>query len=856
MNRLSFGSIRVRLILLVVVAIIPSLAIILLTGQESRRFSANSAQNDAMQLAVVASGNQDLLVETSRQMLAGLASLPELRREDSRTCSALFTNLLNQYKQYNNIIVVKPNGDLWCSGIPAGGSTNYADRGWFTEVMRTRGFVIGDYVMGRITKKPQTLICYPIIAVGGKVHKIIVAGFNLDWLNQFVAKTKLPPGAVLTVIDRNFTVLTQTLEPDKWVGQTVKQAPIVNAILTKKQGTLETIGIDGIKRLYAFAPLGTRTNGSVYVFIGIPASVAYAEANRILLRNLIALGLAAVLAFIVAWVGGNLFLLRRINTLLHTAKRLEDGDLSARTGITYGPGELSGLARAFDRMAESLEHDITERKQAEEALRSSEEEARRLAKENEVIAEIGRIITSSLNIDEVYERFAEEVRKLISLDRITINIVNPRNNTAITAYVSGTELPHRKKGSIYPLSSTFTEEVRRTHTSLLINEENYKNYLDRFPGLVPNVQAGFRSLMVVPLISKDVVIGVLQFRHTKLSTYSEKDLKLAERMGFQIAGAIANAQLFLERKQAEEALKESEKKYCDLYENAPDMYYSVDSATRTISECNETFLRITGFSKAEVIGRPIFELFDAGSVDDAKKSFKQFQAAGELRDVERRVMCKDGRIIHVSLNVSAIKNKDGNITHSRAIWRDITKRKEQEEMIRALSITDQLTGLYNRRGFMALAEQQLRVAERTKNGLLLLYADMDGLKKINDKLGHKSGDEAIVEVANVLREVFRKMDIIARMGGDEFAVLAPEASLEYGDMIKNRLQNQLNIHNSLAGRDYTLSLSIGTVYHDPATPSSLDDLISRADSLMYEQKRRKAPSESQEGKICETHLSR
>jgi two-component system cell cycle response regulator len=131
---------------------------------------------------------------------------------------------------------------------------------------------------------------------------------------------------------------------------------------------------------------------------------------------------------------------------------------------------------------------------------------------------------------------------------------------------------------------------------------------------------------------------------------------------------------------------------------------------------------------------------------------------------------------------------------------------------------------------------------------MLLFADVDGMKQINDKLGHKSGDDAIVEAANVLQQVFRKMDIIARMGGDEFAVLAPEVSLAYADMIKHRLQDQLNIHNLCTGRDYHLSLSIGMIYHDPASPSSLDELISRADSLMYEQKRRKKSLAAQDGR--------
>lgn len=302
-----------------------------------------------------------------------------------------------------------------------------------------------------------------------------------------------------------------------------------------------------------------------------------------------------------------------------------------------------------------------------------------------------------------------------------------------------------------------------------------------------------------------------------------------------------------ERKRAVEALQESQAKYYDLYDNAPDMYYSLDLSTGVIKECNKAFVRTTGYRKEELIGRPIFELYDANSANDAKEDLQNFPVAGEIRNAERKVRCKNGRIMDVSLNVSAIRSKDGTITHSRSLWRDITERKEYEAAIRALSITDPLTNLYNRRGFMTLAEQQLRIAERTKSCLLLLYADLDGLKQINDTLGHKSGDEALVETAHVLREVFRKMDIIARMGGDEFAVLAPEASLKHSDIIKNRLKDELNQRNAGKGHPFNISMSVGITDYEPAHPLSLDELISRADSLMYEQKRRKPPKTCQEG---------
>jgi PAS domain S-box-containing protein len=211
-------------------------------------------------------------------------------------------------------------------------------------------------------------------------------------------------------------------------------------------------------------------------------------------------------------------------------------------------------------IATVIAHDITERKRAEEAVIESEKAARQLAKENELIAEIGKIISSTLDIDKVYERFAEEVRKFIPIDRISINLINPKDNTGTNAYISGTELPRRKKGDYYPIAFTVTEGVSRARGSVLVNEENYKYSLDRFPGSAEIFQGGIRSLMATPLISKDKVIGAVHYGSAKPNLYSDKELKLAERVSYQIAGAIANAQLYRERKQAEEERRSMEER--------------------------------------------------------------------------------------------------------------------------------------------------------------------------------------------------------------------------------------------------------------------------------------------------------
>jgi len=195
--------------------------------------------------------------------------------------------------------------------------------------------------------------------------------------------------------------------------------------------------------------------------------------------------------------------------------------------------------------------DISGRKKAEEMLRRSEEEARRLARENEVMAEIGRIISSTLNIDEVYESFTEEVKKIISFDRIVINMIDTEKNTVRNVYIAGEEIRNRNVKDIYPLEGSGCMEMVRTKSTFLVQAEDFNEYKDRFPMLLSTFQSGFRSIMNVPLFSKGKIIGGLLLRSRKPNAYTVKDVKLAERVASQIAGAVANAQLYAERIQAE-----------------------------------------------------------------------------------------------------------------------------------------------------------------------------------------------------------------------------------------------------------------------------------------------------------------
>ena len=212
---------------------------------------------------------------------------------------------------------------------------------------------------------------------------------------------------------------------------------------------------------------------------------------------------------------------------------------------------------------------------------------------------------------------------------------------------------------------------------------------------------------------------------------------------------------------------------------------------------------------------------------------------------EYRIADAAGEMHWVRDFTHAVRSADGEVEAYEGYVIDITpqKRAEQalrqrEEQLRMLSLSDELTGLYNRRGFFALGEQAMRVARRRSNGLGVISVDIDGLKAVNDRFGHEQGDETLRAVADIIRASIRESDVAGRVGGDEFIVLAEDGPTMTGELVA-RLQRRAERYDGKTGRPVRLSLSIGAVDWEAGEQVTLQELIERASQRMHDVKRTK-----------------
>jgi PAS domain S-box-containing protein len=747
-SRAFLSGLRGRLILLVVLAALPAFALSYYTSRKDRQVQVADVLENTVRLARVVANDQERIIEGTRQILADLSAIPEIRAGDPVRARLLFGLLMKQWHGYASFVLLDPDGQVVVSQPRAERPLDMAAQSWFRRALDTRQFVVGEYQVGRITGKQVVVAAWPILA-DGRVISVIAAALDLEWLNQIASSAQLPAGSVLVLVDRRGSIVARFPAAPEWIGRELPESGLVERIRAHAEGSLDLKGTDGAERVYAFTPVRGRLDTGLRLVIGVPRATAYGAIEQRQSRQLFVLLLVASLTLALSWIGAERLVLRRVASLLEATRKLAAGDPAARTSLPYGQGELSDLARAFDEMAGAIQAREAERQRAEQALRESEDRFRGFMENTPALASIkdetGRCLYANAAFERYFglrregwfgrtdeemwpgqpatERFRRNDLRVLATNEPqqfleTITLPDGRAAHWMTVKFPLTDGSGRRLVGGVSVDLT---EWRRTQAALARSERRYEQLVEqawdaimifdgewriRAANSAACAMTGYSREELLAarldqlLVPDDLAAHLLNTEELRAGALivSERRARrkdgttfLVEVTARQQDGGPVQAIIrdVTSRRAAEQALRESEERYRLLYQYLPLAYQSL-AQDGTIVEVNEAWLALTGLTRSQALGARFDVLLQPDSQLRFLESLARVSRAGEVHDVEVVLRRADRTPVTLSMDFREGGNERSR-SHVHCVLHDVTasrtaaaRLRESEERYRSL----------------------------------------------------------------------------------------------------------------------------------------------------------------------------
>jgi|GEM_PF-665064 len=684
MWRIGPSSLRSRLIILVLSALLPALGLMLYFTSAHRQIERAEVGREAQMLARMAEANHLGLVEGARQLLVTLAHLPEVSRLDGEACSRLFARLLEHSPAYLDIGATDARGLAFASAVPRPRQRDLSERPYFKRALAERDFVVGQYIVSRALGKPVVDFAYPVLDEAGEVRAVLVAAVDLSWLGQFLARIPKPKDATALLIDRQGAILARHPDPEKWIGRAFPQGALVKAMLAQGESVKEMPGPDGVRRLYAFAPLNVGANDEPDVFLGFGLSLeaAFARSERNFRISLIALALVGGLILLGAWFMGRALIARPIASLLGVTGRIAGGEMSARTGPDYEPGELGQLAAAFDSMAESLQL-------RHEALETASEKLRRNNRALRTLSAVNHALVRATDESKLINQICRIAVETAGYKMAWVGLAeSDENKTVRLAGSSGFEGDYLEDWSV-----TWSEEEKgrgptgttiRTGKAHIIHDiaadQNYKPWRDRA------LARGCASALGLPLKSGDETFGALVLLASEKDAFNDHEFKILSEAALDLAFGIKAIRTQKDRDEYLNALKESEERFQSLLRSVDDVAWSANLDGSEYVYFNPALEKVYGRSIEEFKQDPGLWLETVHPEDRAKVTEGEQKLKKEGSVVqEYRIIRPDGEVRWLLDKKMIIRDERGDPVRLGGIATDITDLKKAEEALLRLN---------------------------------------------------------------------------------------------------------------------------------------------------------------------------
>jgi two-component system cell cycle sensor histidine kinase/response regulator CckA len=793
-GRFSPASLRLRLVALVLIAALPGLALLVYTGGKLRQEAAASAQMRALLLAESASHDQSLLIEDARNLLPALARVPEVLAEDSQACSTRFSELLNEYPAFANIGAIRPEGQLFCSALPFTSPVDLSDRSYFQQALSNRAFAIGEYQIGRVTRKASINFGYPAVDSSGDVRAVVFAALDLDWLSSLPAELDLPQDTSIMVFDNSGTILTLAPDPEAWVGQSVPEADVIRATLSSRgKGVLEAPGLDGTPRLFGYQPLEpSPSDGGVFIAVGIPTDVALAEVRQIQLVNYSTLALALVAALAAAWFGGEVVLLRGIRRLRDAARRVADGDLTVSSGLQSDMSELGDLGRAFDHMSSTIGL-------REDEIRQAADELRRLNCSLTILSAGNQAIIRAEDETELLEEICRITIRIGGFPLVWVGYSEPQIGGMVkrmafagsaSGYLEAVEVSSSGEDGTREPSG---EAIRLGARQLVRDFEGSKGTA-RYPWMAEARARGITACLALPLLLDGEAFGCFSLYASSANAFDDRETQLLAELADDLAFGIHHLRSEGKRRKAESELQQLGQFHKEIVETVGEVIAAEDERGR-FTFLNPAVTALLGYEVHELLGRHWTTIVPEDQRSIIEAAYDR-RLSGEADSYEVQLLAKSGERIPVIV-AGAPRGQGQAFSGTVAVYTDLRDRKRAEDQIRR----------------HALRQEGL-------NRIIALAASASNVFEVMDELlGHIAGAVEVDKAAIWLSDRFVGRGISREAGKSIAAKLAgPDIdnsqALVVGDWSRDTNDARaLSLVEAIRGNDISASI-IAPVFVD------------------------------------------